>query len=133
MAILRLRWAGTGAVAGEVAGLERNRFLTREAYLEVARPLLETRPDIGTLEQLAHALDISSRTQARYFARFGIDKDELADWSARRARARSITSTTTPCRWTFGLVVTASTLEEAVARFRAEISPSVEIESVQKR
>jgi hypothetical protein len=116
-----------------MAGLERNRFRTRETYLEAAQAVLTAHPEISTLGQLAEALGMTFRTQSRRLSELGIDKDELADWKARRLRARSASNAPAPNRWAFGLVITASTLEEAVARFRAEISPSVEIESVQKR
>jgi hypothetical protein len=115
-----------------MAGLERNRFRTSESFREAVRSTLESHPEVGTLEQLAHALDMSSRTLSRRLREFGIDKDSLADWRTRRVRARSVATTPAPNRWMFCLLVTAATLEDAVARFRAEINPSIEIESVQK-
>jgi hypothetical protein len=115
-----------------MAGLERNRFRTSDAFREAARGTLERHPEIGTLEQLAKVLGMSSRTLARRLREFGIAKDELADWRARRLHARSVATTPAPNRWRFCLLITAVTLEEAIARFRDEINPSVEIESVQK-
>jgi transcriptional regulator with XRE-family HTH domain len=115
-----------------MAGLERNRFRTSESFREAARSTLAAHPEIGTLEQLAKELGISVRTLSRWLRKFGINKDELADWGARRLQARSVATTPTPNRWMFCLLITAFTLEEAIARFRDEINPSVEIESVQK-
>lgn len=119
-----------------MAGLERNP--TRESIVEAIRDVLDTHPEVGTLKQAAAVLDISDRTLGRHRRKFGLDKTTLGvalgiDWKAREASANAVARLAVqPCRWTFGLVITASTFEEAVARFRTEISPSVEIESVQK-
>jgi hypothetical protein len=134
MAILRLRWGGAFAARGAMAGLERNRYRTHDSILAAVHGVLDTHPELTTWEQVAHVLGFSYKTLTRRFDEFGIDKDKIGvDWKARAASARVAASLAVqPCRWTFGLVITASTLEEAVARFRAEVSPSVEIESVQK-
>ncbi|HET6320079.1 MAG TPA: hypothetical protein VFG86_26785 [Chloroflexota bacterium] len=116
-----------------MAGLERNRFRTRETLLLAAHATLGAHPEIVTLEQLAAtAFGWSVRTLNRRMHELGIDKNDLADWPARRAQARARPAAPQPTRWIIASVVIASTLEEAIARFRAEISPTVEIVSVQR-
>src|SRR5580765_7105767 len=48
MAILRRGWAGAVAAVEAMAGLERNRFRTSDAFREAARGTLERHPEIGT-------------------------------------------------------------------------------------
>lgn len=113
-------------------------YQTREQLADAMRAAVLANPDARQHDEMARALGISPRSLYRLRQKFQVPWPPFEDWDqlVRLASATEpaeaeltawlVTFTVREQRW-----ITATSLEEAVAKLRAEIGPRAVIISVQ--
>jgi hypothetical protein len=116
-------------------------YRTREQLAEAMRAAVLANPNARSHDGMATALNVAPRTLYRLRQKFQVPWPPFDDWDAllrlagaavqaedqpRELTSWLVTYTLTQQRW-----ITASSVEEAIAKLRAEIGPQAVITSVQ--
>lgn len=112
-------------------------YQTREQLADAMRAAALANPKVGQHDEMARALGISPRSLYRLRQKFQVPWPPFDDWDQLLRLAGAVEAEAELTAWLVTFTVreqrwiTATSLEEAVAKLRAEIGPRAVIISVQ--